>query len=270
LQKIFKKEKKQMFEEYSIDKMPGHWFLARMGKKVLRPGGRELTFKMLDSLRIGSEDIVVEFAPGMGSTARLLFEKKPKKYIGIDLNEEAIAHLSKFYSGNSRAFIKRSISNSGLDDSTATIVLGEAVLTMQTDEQKQEIIKEAYRILGSGGKYAIHEIALQPEEMDEALKEQLRKDLSAEIRVNARPLTVEEWKNLFSNAGFTVEMIHTNPMHLLNLPRLIRDEGIAGLGKIIYNVVTTRGAAKRVKGMKRVFTKYEKNMKAVSIIGVKN
>lgn len=28
-------------------KLPGHWLLARMGKRVLRPGGRKLTEKMV-------------------------------------------------------------------------------------------------------------------------------------------------------------------------------------------------------------------------------
>ena len=31
-------------------KMPGHWVLARLGKRVLRPGGMELTRRMLDVL----------------------------------------------------------------------------------------------------------------------------------------------------------------------------------------------------------------------------
>lgn len=30
------------------DKMQGHWVLARAGKRVLRPGGLELTRQMLD------------------------------------------------------------------------------------------------------------------------------------------------------------------------------------------------------------------------------
>lgn len=50
-----------------IDKMQEHWVLARAGKKVLRPGGIELTRQMLDALAIGPQDRVVEFAPGLGT-----------------------------------------------------------------------------------------------------------------------------------------------------------------------------------------------------------
>ena len=49
-------------------KMPGHWLLAKLGKRVLRPGGLELTRVMLKRLDIQSCDAVVEFAPGLGVT----------------------------------------------------------------------------------------------------------------------------------------------------------------------------------------------------------
>ncbi|HCD33381.1 MAG TPA: SAM-dependent methyltransferase, partial [Phycisphaerales bacterium] len=47
-------------EGIDIAKMPGHWVLARLGKRVLRPGGVELTRWMIDSLGIGQDDRVVE------------------------------------------------------------------------------------------------------------------------------------------------------------------------------------------------------------------
>src|SRR6188474_2997927 len=64
-------------ETLKTEKMPGHWLLARLGKRVLRPGGRHLTARMLEALRIQHSDDVVEFAPGMGLTARLTLELGP-------------------------------------------------------------------------------------------------------------------------------------------------------------------------------------------------
>lgn len=46
-----------------MEKVQGHWALARVGKRVLRPGGIELTQGMLTALAIGPQDRVVEFAP---------------------------------------------------------------------------------------------------------------------------------------------------------------------------------------------------------------
>src|SRR4051794_26597211 len=52
-------------ETLKTDKMPGHWLLARLGKRVLRPGGRQLTHRMIEALNIGPSDAVIEFAPGL-------------------------------------------------------------------------------------------------------------------------------------------------------------------------------------------------------------
>ena len=38
-----------------VSRMPGHWLLARLGKRVLRPGGSELTRALLDGLAIGPQ-----------------------------------------------------------------------------------------------------------------------------------------------------------------------------------------------------------------------
>lgn len=52
-----------------IDVDQGHWLLSKMGKKVLRPGGKQLTIKLIKALNITHEDNVIEFAPGIGLTA---------------------------------------------------------------------------------------------------------------------------------------------------------------------------------------------------------
>ena len=76
-------------EELDTTKMPGHWLLARLGKRVLRPGGRELTRQMLNGLCIKSSDEVVEFAPGLGFTAQLTLNQKPASYTAVERDEAA-------------------------------------------------------------------------------------------------------------------------------------------------------------------------------------
>ena len=65
-------------KEQHMNPQQGHWILAKMGKKVLRPGGKELSLKMIENLNITSNDDVVEFAPGLGFTAEITLAKKPK------------------------------------------------------------------------------------------------------------------------------------------------------------------------------------------------
>ncbi|HCX31865.1 MAG TPA: SAM-dependent methyltransferase, partial [Blastocatellia bacterium] len=40
------------------------------------------------------------------------------------------------------------------------------MLTMQTEEMKRQIVREAYRLLKSGGRYGIHEMCLMSDNLD--------------------------------------------------------------------------------------------------------
>src|ERR1022692_120065 len=75
------------------DKMQGHWVLARAGKRVLRPGGLELTRQMLSALAICQRDRVVEFAPGLGVTARMFLQSRPSAYWGVEREPAAAQNL---------------------------------------------------------------------------------------------------------------------------------------------------------------------------------
>src|SRR5262245_47841761 len=83
----------------AIGKIPGHWLLARLGKRVLRPGGLELTRRLLAELAISPSDDVVEFAPGLGVTARLVLAHKPESYIAVERDPNAAATVKCFLSG---------------------------------------------------------------------------------------------------------------------------------------------------------------------------
>lgn len=46
------------FAQRKTEDMPGHWLLARLGKRVLRPGGRELTEQLLDDAQLSGIDVL--------------------------------------------------------------------------------------------------------------------------------------------------------------------------------------------------------------------
>ena len=248
------------------EKMPGHWVLASLGKKVLRPGGLELTRHMLSSLNISNLDTVVEFAPGLGVTANMTLQKKPYEYIGVEQNENAASSVRSYLNGERRTCIVGDAQNTGLEDNVASVIYGEAMLTMQSAKQKKQIVAEAKRILRPGGKYAIHEMCLTPETIDEETKAAIQKDLSVAIRVNARPLTISEWKQVLEEEGFIVTEIKTAPMHLLRPKRMIQDEGILGVLRIASRVLSNPKARKRVLNMRAQFTKYEQYIQGVTMV----
>lgn len=253
----------------TINTEQGHWILAKMGKQVLRPGGKELTLKLIEGLKIDQQDAVVEFAPGMGYTASYILKKNPRNYIGIELNQEAADKLKKDIYGEHRTILNTTAANTGLKEASIDKVIGEAMLTMQADHRKSEIMAEAYRILKKGGLYGIHELGLRPDTMDKTIKEGIQRQLAEVIQVNARPLTLEEWGALLLKQGFTIKEAWASPMHLLEPERILSDEGFFRTLKIGWNILTHPKAKKRIIQMRSIFKANEKHMTAFGIIAEK-
>lgn len=258
-------------QELDLSKMPGHWFLARMGKRVLRPGGIELTRRMLDALAISRSDTVVELAPGLGATARITLSQRPAAYIAVERDAAASARVESLLSDPRDHCVHGNAAETGLESDSADVVYGEAMLTMQTDSQKQKIVAEAFRVLRAGGRYGIHELGLIPDSIPETVKASILRDLSSSIHVGARPLTISEWKETLTSAGFQIDedSCVTTPMHLLEPRRMISDEGLFGAIRIAWNVIRSRPARQRIAKMRRVFRKYDQHLCAISMVGRK-
>jgi len=250
-------------------RMQGHWLLAKMGKRVLRPGGLELTQKMLDGLSIGTSDRVVEFAPGLGVTAQITLAKRPGQYIAIEKEAAAARLASSYLQGDNQSCRIGLAEDSGLKDASATVVYGEAMLTMHPDAKKRKIMREAARILQPGGRYGIHEVAIIPDEADEGLKKQIKKELSSAIHIGASPATLSEWKAMLREEGLEVERILLNPFHLLEPKRLFQDEGVLGASRFICNLLRHGDARKAVLHMRKTFRKYRAQLSGVAIIAIK-
>ena len=248
--------------------LQGHWLLARIGKHVLRPGGKKLTERMFANADIAGKD-VVEFAPGLGLTTRAILERDPKSYRGVDRDPQVVDIISKLTSEKATipaSCVQRDAADTGLESNSADVVIGEAMLTMQTERRKQAIIGEAFRLLRAGGTYSIHELGLQPDNLDESVKDEVRKALARSIKVNARPLTEQEWRELLEAEGFEVLWRGKEPMALLDMKRNIADEGIGGVLRILRNVLGNKDIRARVLNMKHTFDKYSNELTGIAFV----
>jgi ubiquinone/menaquinone biosynthesis C-methylase UbiE len=253
------------------DKMPGHWLLAQLGKRVLRPGGRAMTGALLSDLAIGPDDDVAELAPGLGITARLVLQAQPRSYVGIERDADAAAWTTRRLPSAPAVSVKVGHADkTELPDGAASVVIGEAMLSMNPPDHKQRIVEEVHRVLRPAGRYAIHELAIVPDNVPSYVKEDIERALSAAIHIGARPLTESEWRQLLETAGFQIESVHLAPMNLLRPARLIADEGLWGAMKFFKNVIANPGARRRVLTMRRTFHKHRGHLKAISIIGRKS
>lgn len=250
-------------------RMQGHWLLAKLGKRILRPGGRALTAKLLEQAKPAGGDDIVELGPGVGATAEVLLRANPRSYRGVDPNPEGRDAVKNILKKHPRAdYVVADARETGLDDTSADLVVGEAMLTIQDDAGKNAIIAEAARLLRPGGRYAIHEMAWLPDHTEEE-RETARKELSRIIKVGARPLTLEGWTELLAAHGFEAEWHDRAPLHLLEPRRIVSDEGLWGALRFWNNARRLPGASDRLKAMRQGFQLQGKLMGGIVILARK-
>lgn len=249
------------------DAVQGHWLLARLGKRVLRPGGIELTRTLLARAGVTNAD-VLEMAPGLGRTASEIIDRHPRSYLGAEKDPAAARSVRRIVSGHGDVQVTDA-ADTGMPDASTDVVIGEAMLTMQSDAAKHAIVAEASRVLRPGGRYGIHELALTPDTVSDAVKTDVRQSLARAIKVNARPLTVAEWTRLLTDHGLVVDHVASAPMALLEPRRLVADEGLLGAIRFAKNLLIHRDARRRVIQMRRTFRRHRQQLTAAAIVAHK-
>lgn len=146
------------------------------------------------------------------------------------------------------------------------MVFGEAMLSMQPPRHKQAIIAEAARVLRPGGRYLVHELAIAPDDVDPELHARLEKDLSASIKVGVRIGTPAQWRAWLEDQGFAVEEVRLLRMRLLEIERLIQDEGWMRTARFAWNTIRTPGALSRMRSVRASFREYSASMWAIAIV----
>jgi SAM-dependent methyltransferase len=240
--------------------------LARAGKRVLRPGGVELSDRLLHALSISPRDTVIELAPGLGHTAEKVIARGPISYLGVDREPSVVAELNRRLSGEAVRFVEGVAEDTGLPGETATVLFGEAMLSMQPTSRKKLVIEEAWRLLRRGGRYGIHELCLQSDALTESSRKQMEADLSQTIHHGVCVPSPMEWYELMESAGFRVKLEMRAPMALLDPTRIIQDEGWLGALRFGFNVLRCGEARRRVSAMRSVFRHYRKSLQAICLV----
>ena len=210
---------------------------------------------------------MVEFAPGLGITAAMVLKRRPLAYWGVEREPAAVKCLRDRLAGTKAEIVLGLAEQSGLPGACATVVYGEAMLSMQSQEQKNRIVAEARRLLAPGGRYGIHELCYSPDDLSDHLRHEIQAALSKEIHVGVQPLSHSEWIRLFEQNGLKMTWSTEAPMHLLEPRRVLRDEGLRGSLRIAFNVVTNPTLRHRIFAMRRLFTKYREHLCAISLVG---
>ncbi|WP_154837187.1 class I SAM-dependent methyltransferase [Staphylococcus sp. Marseille-Q1834] len=217
--------------------LSGHTFLATLGKKRLRPGGKVATDWLIQKGHFSKEKKVLEVACNMCTTSIELATTYHCHIEGVDLNNSALEqgrkNVAKHHLEHYIHLTQANATKLPFEDNSFDIILNEAMLTMSPLAMKEKVLQEYYRVLKPSGILLTHDITI----VNRPLKEQVITELSNAINVKVTPLTTEHWYQLYQSAGFSTIESHTGKLSLMSPPGMIKDEGIMGTLKIIKNAL---------------------------------
>ncbi|NMG59636.1 class I SAM-dependent methyltransferase [Geitlerinema sp. P-1104] len=235
---------------------PGHQVLAAAGKTILRPGGEAASQQLFAWAECSPGDRVLELASSFGVSAIALARNFGVNVVGVEQNSESVQRAREAVReaglSDRISFFEASIFNLDQLEERFDVVLAEAILTMQAPAGKAKLFRLIYDRLKPGGVFLSHEMITSTSEVSEAL--------AASLRVNAQPLTAEAWRELAQEAGFAVQRQDSGPMDLLDLSRLIQDEGVMGTVKFASNLILHPELRDRILEMRQVFHQYRSSL----------
>jgi len=165
---------------------------------------------VLASLGCGNPTALAELNPGeavldLGSgggidvllSARRVGETG--KAYGVDMTDEMLelARRNQEEAGVGNAeFLKGSIEEVPLPDNSVDVVISNCVINLSTD--KDAVLREAFRVLRPGGRFAVSDIVIQGR-----LPEEVRRNMEAWAGCVAGALHEDEYRAKLAAAGFT-------------------------------------------------------------------
>jgi arsenite methyltransferase len=117
---------------------------------------------------------------------------------GLDMTDEmlALAEQNKAAAGAENVqFLKGHIEDIPLSEATVDVVISNCVINLAAD--KGQVLREAYRVLKPGGRFAVSDVVAQG-----ALPDDLRADMEAWVGCVAGALEESEYRRLLTDAGF--------------------------------------------------------------------
>ena len=202
----------------------GHNFLARLGKKRLRPGGITATNWLIEQGQFSKDSHVLEVACNMCTTSIELAQTYGCSVEGVDRDPKALEKA------------RANICEAGLDELVHVQQANAMKLPFPDDsfdiiinEAKIKAIKEYLRVLKPGGRLLTHDVSFTEEGMEEQLA-----SLRQTINANVEPLHVADWQKLFEEQGFSSVKLNYGKLTLMSIPGMIKDEGFWGTLRITY------------------------------------
>jgi predicted O-methyltransferase YrrM len=245
----------------------GHEVLVAAGKTILRPGGRDATVQLLQWANFQPGETVLELASGLGKSAIALAKNYGVSVVGIERDADRVAiaqsHVGAAGLADQVQILQGDIFHLEGISPQFDYVLAEAILTMQSPGGKAKILQGVSDRLKPGGWFLSHELQV----CDRA--DEIHRALASVLRVNASPLSRENWATTIAAAPLTIQYTDVGKMNLLNRSHIIQDEGVLNTLQIMWNVIMNAQLRDRILAMNKIFRQYRDHLGYIIIAAQK-
>src|SRR6202795_2118228 len=150
--------------------------------------------------KLAPGEIVLDLGSGGGIDVLLSARRvgSTGKAYGLDMTDEmlTLAEENKRKSGLTNVeFLKGEIENIPLPDNTVDVIVSNCVINLSGD--KDRVLREAFRVLKPGGRFAISDVVVRGE-----VPEQIRKSMELWVGCIAGALSDTEYQQKLAAAGF--------------------------------------------------------------------
>ncbi len=162
---------------------------------------------------LAAGEVVLDLGSGGGIDVLLSARRvgPAGKVFGLDMTNEmlALARENQRKAGVQNVeFLKGEIENIPLPDNTVDVVISNCVVNLSAD--KDRVLREAYRVLKPGGRFAVSDVVVHG-----AVPDQIRKNVELWIGCIAGALQDEDYAAKLARAGF--ESISIEPTRVYNI-----------------------------------------------------
>jgi len=196
-------------------------FLAVLGKRVIHPGGRASTDRLLDWAAVQPGERVLDVGCGVGTTAIRLAQECGADVVAADIaplmRERAAANVSGSGVASRVSVEEADILALPYPDDSFDVVVAEAV-TMFVN--RKQAAAELARVCRPGGRVLATEFFwLRPP------TEEARQIFLGEVCPGLRFDSVEEWVEIYGGAGLTDVRTESGPFEMMTARGFLADEG---------------------------------------------
>jgi SAM-dependent methyltransferase len=203
-----------------VRKLDPYAFLAVLGKRVIHPGGRASTDRLLELAAVTPGQRVLDIGCGVGTTAIRLAQEFGAQVVAADIaqlmRERAEANVSAARLAARVSVEDADIRSLPYPDDSFDVVVAEAVTMFVT---RHRAAAELARVTRPGGRMLATEFYWREPPTDEA-----REVFLGQLCPGMRFDSIEEWTAIYGNAGLVDVQAESGPFEMMTARGFLADE----------------------------------------------